>query len=83
MQLSAQKSRAMFISLIKKHPKGISNRLEPFDKWVAGWKTPPIDSYYDYYRNAETREHEMWIPDCPKSRTALDLVEYGHRPALA
>ena len=82
MQLS-RKSRAMFISLIKKHPRGIENRLQHFDKWVLGWNTPPINSYYDHYRNGEAGEHEMWVPDCPKSRIALDLVEFNHRPALA
>ena len=73
MQLS-RKPRAMFISLIKKHPRGIENRLQHFDRWVVGWKTPPINSYYDYYHNGETGKHRMWVPDCPKSKMALDLV---------
>ena len=25
----------------------------------------------------------MWMPDCPKSKAALDLAEFNHRPALA
>ena len=51
MNLLTIKNKWTYISLIKKYPKGIPNRLEKYDKWVASWKTPPINTYYDYFKN--------------------------------
>ena len=34
MNYLTMRLRASYISLIKKHPKGIPNRLERYDKWV-------------------------------------------------
>jgi hypothetical protein len=73
MQLLVR-NRASYISLIRKHPDGLPNRLEPFDKWVATWNEPNIHSYEDYFRNGETRKQEMFMPDCPRSKAALDFV---------
>ena len=51
MRLLARGNRAGYISLIRKHPAGIVNRLQVYDGWVASWKDPHIHSYYDYFYN--------------------------------
>ena len=61
---ATKRIKANYISLIRKYPKGMPNRLEEFDKWAASWNQPHINNYYDYFLNGETQQHEMWMPDC-------------------
>jgi len=56
MHLIINNSRATYISLIKKCPKGVPSRLEHYDRWVAGWKEQNVHTYYDYFHNGETRK---------------------------
>jgi hypothetical protein len=51
MRLLVRINRAGYISLIKKYPNGLPNRLQHFDTWVASWKDPHIRTYHDYFLN--------------------------------
>ena len=64
--------RATYISLIKKYPKGMEERLPHFDKWVLTWKNSNIQTYHEIYLNQEQGKHSYFFPDCAKSKAALD-----------
>lgn len=83
MRLLARGNRAGYISLIRKHPAGIVNRLQVYDGWVASWKDPHIHSYYDYFYNGETRTHDMYMPNCARAKALEDSLTYNFRPGLA
>ena len=74
--------RFHYISMIKKHPRGIERRLPQFDAWVGSWKDPHIRDYYQFYYNCETREHDPCIPDDVKAKAELEAVYSRHRPHL-
>lgn len=42
-----------YISIVKKYPNGLGNRMERFDQWVKSWNDPHFSTYYDYYYNFE------------------------------
>jgi hypothetical protein len=57
MNLLLHLNKATSISLIKKYPNGLPNRLQQHDDWVKSWKDPHIHTYYDYFYNGEVRKY--------------------------
>ena len=83
MQVTITRLRANYISLIRKYPKGMKERLPHFDKWVQDWKDPNITTYYGVFLNQEQGKHEQYYPDCIKSKAAVDQADFNFRPTLS
>lgn len=43
----------IIISIIKKYPKGLGNRMRKFDEWTLTANHPQVKTYYDYFYNLE------------------------------
>lgn len=75
-------SQRGYVSIIKKYPNGLGNRMERFDEWAKTWNNPQITSYYDYFYNGETKEFGVVIPDSENARNELAQCATRYRPAI-
>lgn len=48
-----KKVRFQYISIIKKHPRGVVDRMQRFDQWAQSWNDPNIKTYKDLFENGE------------------------------
>jgi hypothetical protein len=42
-----------YVSIIKKYPEGLGNRMRRFDEWSLTGNHPSVRTYYDYFYNLE------------------------------
>jgi hypothetical protein len=75
-------ARFSYLSIIKKHPNGLGNRLERFDDWTKTWNDPNIKTYHDYFHNGEIPKFDVTNPDCEASKHEFAQCAARHRPAI-
>lgn len=76
-------ARRNYVSIVRKYPDGLGNRMERFDEWTKTWNDPNVTSYYDFFYNFESRKFEAYIPDSDSAKNELAQCAARHRPVIA
>ena len=71
-----------YVSIIKKYPNGLGNRMRKFDEWSLTGKHPEVQTYYDYFYILERDHLNLIFPESQASKSDIDNVATFYRPKL-
>ena len=71
-----------YVSIMKKYPAGLGNRMRRFDEWSLTGNHPQVRTYYDYFYAMETGHLNLVYPESQASKSDIDNVATFYRPRL-